>query len=69
MWLILFITCFVAAAYGLYGLGIILLVACSRLWSLLPPDPEIVDRQRRMAADREVVRQGKVPGSGSRVSH
>jgi hypothetical protein len=39
VWLILFIICFVAAAYGFYGLCIIASVACGRLWRLLLPSP------------------------------
>jgi hypothetical protein len=62
MGFLLFLLWFALAVYSLTGL--IFLIACGVrwLWGLLPNNPEVADRQRRIEHDREAVRQGRVPG-------
>jgi hypothetical protein len=53
----------IVAVYGVACLAIITVAGVGWAWGLLPAsDPEKVARQGRIAADRETVRQGKVPG-------
>jgi hypothetical protein len=59
----LFLLWLAVTIYSLTSIAILILAGIRYLWSLLPEDSEVADRQARIEHDRAIVQAGRVPGA------